>query len=211
MVKKGFVPNLLLFILAILLTLNVVACREITNVPHLQSSNMEVINYRNFYLDSAATGQNTYVRGSIFTKQNKQNKANYHLQIVSWIEIDPQDIGGVTFHIPAGWYVSSINTDFPQGNSKPEDYTSVWYNNYYNQTPETGKPIWIQVGGIEMTHRADAFGKGNVIIEIEPISLKDIPPDDFEIKITVGPRSPNSLNQQTIALSLPVDYRTLSP
>jgi hypothetical protein len=205
--------RLSLLVAVILFSLSMLSCQStITTAPRLRDNNMDIINYQDFFLDTVSTGLNTSVRGTIFAKYNENDKSKLHVQIVSWVEIDRNDPRGVSFDIPRGWYVSAINTSFPEGNPKPENYTSVWYKEYFNQYPEKGEPIWVQIGGTDVSHIGDAYGQGNVIIEIDPISANQDQPENINIDINAGPQSPfQPFNQKEITVPLKVDYRTTSP
>jgi hypothetical protein len=144
--------------------------------------NDDVISYRDFSLNAASVGLSTMTEGTIFVRGSEEKAGERRVQISAQVEIDPADWGGVSFNIPVGWEVSSVTSDYPQGNPHPENYTSVLYTG----STEGQYQRIVEIGNTK--HGADEpqGGIGSVIIELVPMSdNKDIG-ESLEIGIAVG-------------------------
>ena len=135
-------------------------------------TNRGVINTQNFSLDTESVGLETQVHGSIFVIGGSEEPEDLRLRIVAWLEIDPDDFGGVSFSFPRGWEVSDIVSDYPQGAENPQYYVSCW------QTTDTDEewPLMMQIGHSKFDSAIAGGGQGALIFELKPDpSLQEIP------------------------------------
>jgi hypothetical protein len=168
--------------LVIVLVISLMALSCTSPVTPSSHVNNDTISYRDFSLRAESVNLDTLTRGTIFVRGNKEKSGERRVQISAWVEIDAADWGGVSFSIPLGWEVPSIVSDYPQGNPKPETYTSMLQTESkletYNRIVEIGCTI----------HGAakPQGGQGNVIIELVPKSAKQDIGENLEILIGVG-------------------------
>jgi hypothetical protein len=187
-----------IFSVLILLCLVATSCRG--PITGEYAANKDVLNFRDFSLNTDSVGLTTTVNGTIFVKGNSQKTDSRQMQISARVEIDPRDWGGVGFYVPDGWKVSSIHSDYPQGDRQPERYTTILK---FRERAE------IFIGNSQLS--ADrGGGEGSVVIELEPLSSKTDLAGSAEIVIAAG--SSGKIVQgpvsKKIVVPLNLDYRT---
>jgi hypothetical protein len=143
--------------------------------------NEDVIQIKNFNVNSESSGVNTSAKGTIFVKG--AGGVPEHVQIVALIDIDPDDWGGVAFDIPAGWQISGITSSYPENNSiaAPADYITTW-------TTADSDYEWnsrIEVGR-DRGYTQTISGSGTVVIELVPIDDEIAGTETFNIMVEVG-------------------------
>ncbi len=90
------------------------------------TTNKNLICSESFYVSSESTDLDTWTSGTIFL--SGENDTVEYAKIVAMVQIDPEDWGGVTITVPAGWKVSSITSSYPEGIEKdPAEFISVWF------------------------------------------------------------------------------------
>ena len=150
--------------------------------------NENIIKMKSFSINSDSTEMNTSAKGTIYLKEVEGILKN--IKIIAWIEIDPNDWGGVTFYIPRKWSVSSIISSYPENKTQaiPADYVSTWITGStkyeWNSMVQIGrKGMYIPTGG----------GTGTVVIDLvlneDEINQSDI----LNFMIAVGSDEKNGV------------------
>ncbi len=143
--------------------------------------NRNIISERGFSVNSDSTEINTSAKGTVFVKGVKGIPEQ--IQIISWIEIDSDDWGGVTFYVPNGWSITNITSSYPErkAQAKTSDYVATWTREEteyeYNTMVQVGRDrSYIPTGG----------GTGTVVLDL--VLNKDITPqpETFNIMVAVG-------------------------
>ncbi|UCZ54304.1 hypothetical protein LGQ02_05950 [Bacillus shivajii] len=162
----------------ILLTIIITGCNEkVNNDGEVATTKKHIVNTKEFIVSSNSTELVTSVKGTVFLIG--EEGVPEHAKIVAWIDIDPNDWGGVVFYTPKNWHISSVMSSDPKDiNEKTsEDYVTIWTNEEAkNNMIEIGTNRYYPTGG----------GKGAVIIELdidkETIGTSEI----FSITVGVG-------------------------
>ncbi len=134
--------------------------------------NEALLHTERFSLTTESTALQTSAEGTIFVF-GEQGIAK-RIQIVSAIEIDPDDWGGVAFSIPDYWYISNITSSYPEGASQSiiADSVATWTTT----NPEFyGWRAFIEVGRDRSSHVPSGGGRGTVVIDIVPGKNVDQP------------------------------------
>jgi hypothetical protein len=203
MMKKISLKYLPMLVIVFLISLTVLSCHN-PIIPSY-SSNNDVINYREFYLSAENVSLDTFTRGTIFVRGDIEKPEERRVQIAAWVEIDTADWGGVSFNIPQGWEVTHIASDYPQGNPKPETYTST----LRTESENVKYHRIVEIGCTRHGAAKPQGGKGNLIIELAPESPEQELPENVEILIGVGSKDDYILNpvHETFEVLLNIDYR----
>ena len=155
------------------------ACAKTAATPAQVNEN--VIAFWGFNLDAASVNLATQTIGAIFAKSSGDNKDGRKVVISARLSIDVADWAGVSFSIPAGWEVSSVTTDYPQGSSNPQNHTTIIYT---GSMQEEFQRV-VEIGNTKHGAAEPQGGTGSVIIELVPMpDNKDS--DTLEIGIAVG-------------------------
>ncbi len=171
---------MLFLVLMLVMGITVISCGNTETTP--APVNEDVISYRDFSLSAASVNLKTMTEGTIFIRGNREKAGERRVQISVWVEIDPEDWGGISFNIPQGWEVSEVTSDYPQGNPHPESYTMTLQNAGADQKYSR----IVEIGSTRHGAAQPQGGTGSVIIELVPASgNKDIG-DNMEILIALG-------------------------
>jgi hypothetical protein len=167
-------------------------------------ANVNVINYKDFFLSAESLGLTSSIRGTIFIKGDVNQPNQRHAQISAWIELDPQDWGGVGFYLKegSGWEVTSVTTDYPQGYPVPETETFVFTSDW-NRSVAIGRQWpWRE-------RKNHPGGKGSFIMELDPDHTKKDLPEDFTIGISIGSKYDYIVGpvNETVQVPLNINYR----
>jgi hypothetical protein len=202
LMKRINLKYLSVLVIIFLIGLIALSCHNPT-IPS-PSSNNDVINYKDFFLSAEKVNLNTLTRGTIFVRGDIKKPEAVRILISAWVEIDTADWGGVSFNIPQGWEVNSIISDYPQGNSKPENYIAT----LQTESPNEQYQRIIEIGCTRHGAAEPQGGEGNVLIELAPKSSEL--PENFETIIGVGSENDYILNpvHDTIQVPLNIDYHT---
>jgi hypothetical protein len=147
----------------------------------LSSVNENVIASWGFHLDASSVNLTTRTSGTIFAKSSGEKISDRKVVISARVDIDPVDWGGVSFSIPAGWEVSAVTTDYPQGSPDPQNHTSTIYTGSVQEFQRV-----VEIGNTKHGAAEPQGGTGSVIIELVPMpDNKDIG-DSMEIAIALG-------------------------
>ena len=142
--------------------------------------NEDVIQIKNFNVNSESSDVNTSAKGTIFVKG--AGEVPEYVQIVARIEIDPDDWGGVSLDIPTGWEISGITSSYPENDSiaAPADYVSTWTTT----DPDYEWNTRIEVGR-DRGYTQTKGGTGTVVIELVLVDAT-ILQDTVYLLIAVG-------------------------
>lgn len=152
--------------------------------PSDVTENENIIQSKSFYVSSESTELETSIRGTIFLSGD--NGIPEHAQIVAWVEIDPNDWGGIACYIPKGWRISGITSSYPENEPQknPADFVGIWYTadaDFYpfksNERIEIASDYsWKPTGG----------GTGTVVIELYATEEAMNSTEAFSIMVGVG-------------------------
>ncbi len=151
------------------------------------AENENIIKMRSFSINSDSTEMNTSAKGTIYLKEVEGILKN--IKIIAWIEIDPNDWGGVTFYIPRKWSVSSIMSSYPENKTQsiPADYVSTWITGStkyeWNSMVQIGRKMYIPTGG----------GTGTVVIDLVLDEDSINQPEILNFMIAVGSDERNGI------------------
>ncbi|GMQ60744.1 hypothetical protein AN1V17_51470 [Vallitalea sediminicola] len=176
-IKERYILLTILIIIAILF-LATIKTKDSSNEVLV---NKDIIQVRSFGVNSYSTEMNTSAKGTVFIKG--EESIPEHVQIISWIEIDPDDWGGVAFYIPDQWQISNITSSYPENEAQmtSADYVATWSTTdskyELNTMIEIGRDrSYIQTGG----------GTGTVMIDLVLDKNVKVQPETFNIMISVG-------------------------
>ena len=143
--------------------------------------NKNIILQDSFNVSADSSKLNTSAIGTVFIKEVKGNPEE--IQIISSIEIDPSDWGGVTFYIADGWRVSNITSSYPENEPQlmPADYIATWTTS--DSRHEWGKRIEI---GRDRDYVPTIGGTGTIVIDLALEKKISPAPKIFELLVAVG-------------------------
>ncbi|WP_432403589.1 hypothetical protein [Wukongibacter sp. M2B1] len=143
--------------------------------------NEGIIQIQGFYVETKSTEMNTFAKGTIFVKE--VDGVVKHVQIVSLIEVDSNDWGGVAFYIPRNWHVSKVTSSYP----KTQDKSSIRKNVATWTTGDSDKEWrgWVEVGR-NRDYRSTGGGTGIVVICLDLDENVNEPIDTFNFCVEVG-------------------------
>ncbi len=157
------------------------------DASYVELVNQEVISSRNFSLSAESVGLYSSVSGTIFFKGDKNNAGSQHIEIVAWMNIAPQDMGGIHFNIYEGdnWRVTNIDSDYARDYSKPEDEIDIFTIEDSPMFAGGQKEITIGRHIFDLNPQL-AGGSGSIVIELLPVKTKDGYPEHLKISVGVG-------------------------
>jgi len=195
-----------ILIAVILVVLTVVSCHNpIIPTP---ASNNDVINYQEFYLSVENVSLETRVCGTIYIKGDIEKSEDRRVQISAWMEIDNDDWGGIGFGLPQGWEITSITSDYPQGNPKPESYITTMSTASHEEIV-----TFISIGATKYGAPEVQGGKGSLVIELAPEEKTQELPENFKMIIGIGSKYDYIVHpvHETYEVPLNTDYHDVSP
>ncbi|AKG54352.1 hypothetical protein DGWBC_1732 [Dehalogenimonas sp. WBC-2] len=104
------------------------------------------------------------------------------INIITWVEIDPNDWGGVSFYISQEWSVSGITSSYPKSATQDGESVVIWRT--ADQSAEYDK--WIEIGADHTAYTPTGGGTGVVIIELDYIGKKTDSAKPFSVMVGVG-------------------------
>ncbi|MBN2239075.1 MAG: hypothetical protein JW712_04825 [Dehalococcoidales bacterium] len=164
------------------------------------TANEKVIFYKDFDITSESTKLDTSVRGTIFISGSEDLLES--AQIIAWVDIDPDDWGGVMFGISNEWDISTITSSYPGDGTikKPEESIAIWNTlsaRYkFNKMIEIGTNRYKPTGGgvgmvvIQLNANSDSLRTTDVLHftigvgSSETDGIRSIFPDYFTIEIS---------------------------
>lgn len=78
------------------------------------AANEGISNFKDFYISSKTTDLRTLSKGTIYVQKDEDGRS-IRAKVVSWVETDPRDWGGVIFYFPRGWHVEGVVSSYPAG------------------------------------------------------------------------------------------------
>lgn len=194
----------------LILSLTLTSCSMFSSKPSPVMTNQNVLNVKDFYVSSTSTNLNTFARGTIFISgDNKPQRA----KIVTWVEVDSQDWGGVILHLPLGWDVTSIETSYPEGQVPDFGGYQVALSTSgpavrATDTKFGGYDKYVEIGTWHSsTPPENSGGKGTVVIEMQPGSKSPKPLEYFGIEVGVGSEVMNGtsiINPDSASFEIPL-------
>ncbi len=151
-----------------------------------QVTNRDVINFRNFTLDTAEVGLTTRAEGTVFVHGDLDKPDAITVQIAIFVEIDPEDWGGVNFYFPEGWKVTHINSSLVEINeSYYSNLASVWTSGQ----PEEGGKNMVFIGKSSPGEKpTNDERKGILVLDADYVWGNKATPEKITLGIAAGSR-----------------------
>ncbi len=189
----------------LILMVIIIGCTFLTgcknkNMTDQTTVNENIIQTKEFMVNTESTDINTYVKGTLFVKGTEETPEQ--MQIVAFIEVDPDDWGGVAFYIPKNWKINNILSSYSENESKDtlQDHVTTW-------TCGDEKLEWqkfIEVG--RNRNYVPTGGSGTVIIDLV-IDKNDMSQlEQYNITIAVGSDEKNGvkiIETDSISIEIP--------
>lgn len=172
--------HVLAIIFVFLFTSIMSACEQNDKSMKKIITNEKILSSKEFQVTSTSTDLQTSINGTVFL--SGENGEIDHAQIVSMIEIDLNDWGGIVFYTPKNWNISKITSSYPEKNDgkDPKHYEDTWSTENpkadFNKRIEIGTNRYTPTGG----------GKGTVVIELDASEEIETTSDTFNILVGVG-------------------------
>ncbi|MGO4370287.1 hypothetical protein [Paenibacillus sp. 2TAB19] len=169
----------------------VVLLAAVTFIIFLQSSkqdklihnsmyNENIIQTKSFSVSADSTDLITSSKGTVFVKGEGDKVEG--MRIVAYIEIDPDDWGGVSFSLPAHWVVANITSSYPENatNTTPNEHISTWTTADTDVEWTTSIEI-----GRDRSYLPTSGGSGTIVIDIMPDQNVN-PTEAIQVGVAVG-------------------------
>ena len=154
--------------------------------------NDDITFVHSFNISGDSTDLNTSAQGTIFIKDDNS------IQIAAFVNIDPEDWGGVAFYIPKGWIISNISSNYPEQQPSPND-VSIW------TTTDSKWNTMIEVGR-NREYKQSEGGRGTVIIDLVP-SSNTRTDAERSISVEVGSSEVNGVKTMgTDSIEIPISF-----
>ncbi|MGM8216594.1 hypothetical protein ACLIA0_13625 [Bacillaceae bacterium W0354] len=140
-------------------------------------------------MSSESTELETSVSGTVFI--SGEGETPEQVRIITQVETDPKDWGGVGIHLPDEWDVSSITSSYPKDGEGPEDFIALW-----TTAADDTKHGWdklIEIGRDIQRYTSSGGGKGTVIIILDINEDKKDETDSFRMAVGVGSRDKDGI------------------
>jgi len=179
--------KLFLIWLITLFTIIISGCNQEIEKNEEITTNDNIIQFKDFYVNSESTKMKTSVKGTIFLSGDEGNPKK--AQIVASINVDPDDWGGVVFYVPSQWNISSITSSYPdvKNDKDPKDYVATWTTS--DTKYDLNKMIEIGTNRYKQT----VGGKGSVVIELDMNEEKMELSDSIKILVGVGSKEKDGI------------------
>ncbi|GKX29647.1 hypothetical protein SH1V18_21270 [Vallitalea longa] len=146
--------------------------------------NENIIKSVDFSVRTESTNMNTSAKGTIFIRGTEQIPES--IQIVTYVDIDPDDWGGVIIYIPKKWNVSSITSSYPENKHEAEAIPKDHVAKFNTKSEKYDWYSYIEIG-TEYSYIPTGGGTGTVIIELVADKDEEISETDkFNITVSVG-------------------------
>lgn len=200
--KKKAIYILLALLITIVIPMLFTSCHQNKKTSDKTKVNENIIQIKDFRVNSDSTEMNTSVKGTIFIEGAEGIPE--HVHIVAWIEVDPDDWGGVVFYIPKRWNISNIISSYPENKAQatPEYYVATW-NTTDAEIYEWHKFIEI---GRNHSYIPTGGGMGTVVIDLVPDENVIQQLEKFNITVAVGSDEKNGikiLETDSISIEIP--------
>ncbi|WP_066498221.1 hypothetical protein [Abyssisolibacter fermentans] len=198
--KAIYIPLALLITIVVSILFS--SCHQNKKTSDKTIVNENIIQIKDFRVNSDSTKMNTSVKGTIFIEGTEEIPE--HIHIVAWIEVDPDDWGGVVFYIPKKWNVSNIISSYPENKAQalPAEYVTTWHTTD-SELYEWHKFIEI---GRDHSYIPTGGGTGTVVIDLVPDENAIQQLEKFNIMIAVGCDKKNGikiLETDSISIEIP--------
>ncbi len=170
-------------------------------------TNRDVINSMDFSLDAAEVGLTTRAEGTVFVCGEVNKPDDITVQVAVFVELDPEDWGGVTLYFSEGWKVTHINNSLVEIN---EPYYSNLASVWVSGEPEHGGRNIAFIGSRSFGENpTNDVRKGILVIDADYVWENKATPEKLTLIIAVGSKDgyiqgPVSIN---LDVSLMEDYR----
>src|SRR5690606_7704565 len=122
----------------------ITSCNSGKNLNYQEVVNNDIHRIESFELVSSVEYLNSSVQGTVFVK--KDSKDNVYLQLISRVNVDPNDEGGVSFYVPYNWHIEDITSSYPEDQDlDPSDYVATWKLEHSEEKKERWSQ-WIEIG-----------------------------------------------------------------
>jgi len=171
-------------------------CQQRNN-PAIVKVNEKIIQIKDFSVNSDSTELKTSAKGTIFVKGAEG--VPEHIQIVVWIEIDPDDRGGVAVYVPKKWYIANVISSFPEKKAEaiPGQYVSSWAT----ASDDYKWQKFIEIGRTAARLTPKGGGAGTVVIDLVPENTIQ-QSETFDITVTVGSDG-NAIGTDSTSIKIP--------
>ena len=146
--------------------------------------NENIIKSIDFSVSTESTNMNTSAKGTIFIRGTEQIPES--IQIVTYVDIDQDDWGGVIIYIPKKWNVSSITSSYPENKHEADAIPKDHVAKFNTKSEKYDWYSYIEIG-TEYSYIPTGGGTGTVIIELVADKDEEISETDkFNITVSVG-------------------------
>ena len=170
-------------------------------------TNTDVINFQDFYLDAAGVGLATQASGTVFVRGDLEKPDDIFVEVSMYVNIDPDDWGGVSLYFPEGWRVNNVLGSVVEID---EPYYSNLVSAMSSGQPEDGAESWVSVG-YPLTQAGDSPGdlSGSVVIQADYVWKGKTTPEILDLTIGVGSKDGYIVNPVLLDLEVPLleDFR----
>ncbi len=170
-------------------------------------TNKDVINFRDFSLDAAEVGLTTRANGTVFVRGDLDKPDAITVQIAIFVEIDPEDWGGVNLYFPEGWKVTHLNNSLVEIN---EPYYSNLANVWTSGQPEKGGKNMVFVGRQSPgDQQPDGVRKGLLVVDADYVWEDKATPEKLTLIVSVGSKDGYIQGPVSMNVDIPLleDYR----
>lgn len=174
--KVGFILLIAVAIFIIGFVLYSLLTRQ-NQMSHNYVANDNIVKIIDFSVRSDSTDLDSSAEGVVFVRA--EDGIFEGVRIIARIEVDPDDWGGVGFHIPRNWYISNITNSYHDSAREPSD-AWPWLN-------EGGEwSAWIPFGYSENQMVPTGGGTGTVLIDAVPDKAAIDHSETYHFSIYVG-------------------------
>ncbi len=170
----------------ILITTVISGCKQDVKVP----PNNNIIGIKEFHVKSDSTELETSAKGTVFL--SGEEGVPELAKIVAFVEIDPDDWGGISIYLSDQWNISSIISSYPEDRKEkiPEYLPAVWTT---GAETEHGWNKFIEIGRDRSRSTTTGGGKGTVMIELEINKETMDVSDVFRMGVGVGSKEKDGI------------------
>ncbi|WP_132280166.1 hypothetical protein [Natranaerovirga hydrolytica] len=143
---------------------------------------------KSFSITSNSTDIETSVKGTVFIKEF--DRTIEKIQIVSYIEIDPNDWGGVAFYIPKHLNIKNIVSSYPETEyeTTSDDYIAI----FKSAKLEHEWSAFIEIGK-DSSYESAIGGSGMVVIDLIPDKKSTNQLESFNFLVGIGSDEENGI------------------
>jgi hypothetical protein len=173
-----------------------------TNTVSHAIANQGVIEIHPFAVAAESVGLHSFASGTVFVEA--ADDGSCIIRIVSQLEIDPEDWGGVSFSMPGHLTVKQLTSSYPEDGTLDE--IAGWPATWISTDTEQKYKTFVEIGR-DRGHHSTRGGKGSVLIEM--VSVPDMPiPDSFPIGISIGGYNKNGYDVMGAEyITIPITFK----